>query len=195
MIPAILCNDKIVTGLHHGDAFAKLNEIEKNNNLLSGFLDNLKFIADDHIIYLKEIILIRHAEAEKDENGNITENGKIQAEHLSKFLNNMHLQNFTTYASPYIRCQQTSKILNLNCLTHNCLCKKSTTESNQDFLKRINDLLDFIPEKSILITHSDIIQNILAFINLSQPECIKNCSITYIYNNRLIWLAKDTNVK
>ena len=194
MIPAILCNNKIVTGLHHGDAFAKLNEIEKNN-CLSGFIDNLKFITDDHIIYLKEIILIRHAEAEIDENGNITENGKIQAENLSKFLNDMHLQNFATYASPYARCQQTSKILNLNCLTHNCLCKKSPTESNQDFLKRINDLLDFIPEKSILITHSDIIQNILAIINLSQPECINNCSITYIYNNRLIWLAKDTNVK
>jgi phosphohistidine phosphatase SixA len=194
MIPAILCNDKIVTGLHHGDAFAKLNENEKNN-CVSGFLHNLKFIADNKIVYLKQILLVRHAEAEKNEDGYLTDNGKKQAEKLAKFLIDMDFGNFEMFTSPYIRCKQTSEILQLNCPTNNCLCKKSPTESNEDFQKRINDLLDFLPEKSILITHSDLIQNILAIINLSQPECISNCSITYIHNNRLIWLAKDINAK
>lgn len=197
MLPAILCNNKLVTGLHHGDAFSKLTEQEKDSEMLSGFIDNLKFICDDRIIYLKEIILMRHGESDSQENGSLTEKGRSQTQKAATFLFNMNLQGFIGISSPYIRCQQTSRLLHDICEidfhTDRCLSKKNINESNENFQHRMSLLLDELPAKSILITHTDFIQNILALINLitEQIESVDNCSITYIYNNRLIWLAKN----
>jgi phosphohistidine phosphatase SixA len=194
MIPAILCNDKVFTGIHHGDAFSKLTDEEKDSCILSGFIDDLKFICNDKIIYLKEIILIRHAESTCQENEPITENGKTQALNIANFLNTINLKDFIGLTSPYIRCQDTSGILEKICKvkfkTNPNLSKKNPEENEKDFQKRINDLLEFLPEKSIIITHTDLIQNVLLATCCKQLNCIKNCSITYICKNRLIWLAK-----
>ena len=62
-IPALFANGKLVVGANHGDAFSKLTEQEQDGNISSGFVDQQshKFISDEQEIYLKEIILIRHA--------------------------------------------------------------------------------------------------------------------------------------
>lgn len=191
MIPAILCNDKFFTGTHHGDAFSKLTDKEKDDCIISGFIDNLKFISDDKIIYLKEIILIRHAESTCQENDAITENGKTQANNTATFLNEMKLKDFIGFTSPYTRCQDTSRFFEKICqfkINPN-LSKKSPEENEKDFQKRINDLLESLPEKSILVTHTDLIQNILITCLNHELNCVKNCSITYICKNRLICLG------
>src|SRR5271170_6578612 len=103
MVPAILTDNKIVTGTNHGDAFSQLSEIEKNSSLTSGFLDcqHHKFITDqDQIIYLKEIIILRHAESTPEENGPLTNLGKNQANHVAKILLNMSIQGFIGFHSP-----------------------------------------------------------------------------------------------
>ena len=201
MIPAIFVNDKIFTGSHHGEAFSKLNDDEKISNLRSGFIDNkhLKFITDTETIYLKEIIIIRHAQSNTNiDDGPLTTMGTIQAQRLAVFLKTLHLDDYEGFCSPYIRCQQTSDIINANCTfcfnKNPNFRKQDKNESYQDFLNRVILTLDFLPQKSVLITHCDFIQNILQITKLKENlNTIENCSITYINHNKLIWFAKDIN--
>ncbi|MFY4731148.1 phosphoglycerate mutase family protein [Nitrospira sp. BLG_2] len=205
MVPALFIKDRVVTGLHHGDAFSKLSEQEKNDNhLMSGFLDNEhhKFVTEDETIYLKDIILLRHAQNDlRVEDGPITANGRAQAFRAATFLRELHLAGYEGLNSPYIRCQQTSAIIKEICRipfeTDLRLCKQSHYETQEDFLVRITETLDMLPPKSILITHTDFIQNILCLTHLikEQLKLVVNCSITYIHQNRLIWLAKDINAQ
>jgi broad specificity phosphatase PhoE len=200
MVPAILTDDKIVTGPNHGDAFSKLTEKEKNGDLKSGFLDckKLKFVSDENqIIYLKEIIILRHAESPTtQENGPLTELGRKQAETAAKFLTNMQLQGFVGFCSPYYRCTETSAIISENCpipfLPCTDLSKRTCHENDSDFCNRLMQVLDFIPEKSILVTHTDFIQNVVKITHcISNIGKITNCSVTYIIKNRIIWLARE----
>jgi phosphohistidine phosphatase SixA len=197
MVPAILTDDKVVTGPNHGEAFGKLNETEKNGPLLSGFLDckNHKFITDeDKVIYLKEIIILRHGEATPQEDGPLTELGRKQALQVANFLATMHLQNFQGLHSPYKRCKETSTIIEQNCHLPFSPCDNlSKRQDNEtDFCDRLVKTLDSIPERSILITHTDFIQNVIQITHcISSIGKISNCSITYIRKNRIIWLAKE----
>jgi phosphohistidine phosphatase SixA len=203
MLPAIFVKDKIITGSHHGDAFSKLTEEEKNAaELLSGFLDNdhLKFITEDETIYLKDIIILRHAQSDlRVEDGPITSNGRTQAFKAASFLKQLCLAGYTGFCSPYLRCKQTSAIIREICSmpfdTDLHFSKQTNYEDSQDFSNRIVETLDFIPPKSVLITHTDFIQNILAITHLIREnlKSISNCSITYIHQNRIIWLAKETD--
>jgi broad specificity phosphatase PhoE len=204
MLPAILVKDKVVTGSHHGDAFSKLNEEEKNEEVISGFVDyeHNKFITDDGIIYLKDIIIVRHAQSDlRIEDGPITSSGRSQAFKVAKFLKEFCLNDYHGFCSPFLRCKQTSVIIKEICSVHFDtdlhLCKQTSCEEQQDFSNRIIETLDSLPPKSILITHTDFIQNILFITNIMKEklQSISNCSITYIHQNRIIWLAKDINVK
>jgi phosphohistidine phosphatase SixA len=191
MQPALLTEDKVVTGLHHGDAFSKLNEDEKNNPLISGFVDyeHFKFVTDDETIYLKEIILLRHAQSDiRKENGCITDMGRQQAFKAANFLSFFREKGFTGFCSPYLRCQQTSEIIKEICeipfLVNECLAK--------GYCNTI-EILELLPEKSIVVTHSDIIRNIIMLTHSinNTINSISNCSVTYIIRNRLIWLARE----
>jgi len=203
MMPAVFVKDKIVTGSHHGDAFSKLSEEEKNcNELLSGFIDyeHFKFITDDGTIYLKDIIILRHAQSDlRAEDGPITSNGRAQAFRAASFLKTLCLGGYSGFCSPYLRCKQTSEIIKEICSlqfkTDTHFSKQTTYEDQEDFQNRIEETLDLLPQKSVLITHTDCIQKILALTHLIKDnlKLISNCSITYIHQNRLIWLAKDTN--
>lgn len=203
MVPAILVKDKVVTGSHHGDAFSKLNNEEKNDSqLLSGFMDcdHFKFVTEDTTIYLKEIIILRHAQSDlRINNGCITYKGRAQAFRAAEFLKGLYLENYQGFCSPYLRCQQTSAIIKEVCEipfdSDLHFRKRDDNEPQEDFHNRIIEALDILPEKSILITHCDCIQNILEITNLIKENLniIANCSITYIHQNRLVWLAREVN--
>lgn len=205
MVPALFIRDKVVTGSHHGDAFSKLSEQEKNDcGLMSGFLDDEhhKFVTEDETIYLKDIILLRHAQSDlRVEDGPITSSGRAQAFHAAEFLKELHLAGYTGYCSPYLRCKQTSAIIKEICSIpfeikpH--LCRQTPFENHEEFANRIIGILDVLPPRSVLITHTDFIQKILALTHLikEQLKFVVNCSITYIHQNRLIWLAKDINAQ
>jgi len=201
MIPAILLKNMVVTGSHLGDAFSKLNNEEKNDSqLLSGFMDSdhFKFVTEDTTVYLKEIIILRHAQSDINiNNGCITDEGRTQAFCAAEFLKGLYLENYHGFCSPYLRCQQTSAIIKEVCKIpfdpdlH--LRKRDDDEPQENFHNRIIEALDILPEKSILITHCDCIQNILEITNLIKENLniIANCSITYIHQNRLVWLARE----
>jgi len=205
MVPALYIKDRVVTGLHHGDAFAKLSDQEKNDcQLLSGFLDNEhhKFVTEDGTIYLKDIIILRHAQSDlRVEDGPRTPSGRAQAFRAASFLRELHLAGYVGFCSPYLRCQQTSAIIREICSipfeTDLHLSRQTSYEDDCDFVVRITETLDILPPKSILITHTDFIQNALTLTHLIKDslKCVLNCSITYIHQNRLIWLAKDINAQ
>lgn len=201
MVPAILVDNKVVTGCHHGDAFGKLSETQKNaDDLISGFADENKFITDDKVIYLKEIILIRHAEADTQYmNGAITDAGRTHAAKTAAFILDMHLPSFTIMSSPYLRCIQTAKIISEQCRIpfspKDELAKQRDKEPLPEFEKRITNVMDTLPKKSIIVTHTDFIQNILRITQFTRENVkfVPNCSITYIFYNRLIWMLKDVD--
>jgi broad specificity phosphatase PhoE len=203
MMPAILVKDKIVIGVNHGDAFSKLSDTEKND-AISGFVDNDhdKFVTETEIVYLKDIILLRHAQAQPEqENGPITEMGEQQARKTASFLKEMCLNGYSGFCSPYQRCQQTSIIIHETCSIQfnpdSHFSKQQPKETTEVFQNRIVESLDNLPKKSVLITHTDFIKNVLLYTHLIGDELksIANCSITYIHQNRIIWLAKDLNAE
>jgi broad specificity phosphatase PhoE len=204
MIPAILVKDKVVVGDNHGDAFSKLSDTEKNDAPISGFIDcdHDKFVTETEIVYLKDIILLRHAQAQPEqENGPITEMGERQARKIAIFLQGMCLSGYSGFCSPYKRCLQTAIIIKEICSIEfdpdNHLSKQQPKETTEVFQKRIVESLDNLPKKSVLITHTDFIKSVLLYTHLIGDELksIANCSITYIHQNRIIWLAKDLNAE
>jgi phosphohistidine phosphatase SixA len=195
MVPAILSRGKIVTGSHHGEAFSKLNVEEQNDDLISGFIDyeNMKFVYDDQVIYLKEIILLRHAEADtRFENGPITPQGHNQAINAAKFLAKLDLKGFIGFSSPYRRCQETSEVITEICSISFNINPLLTKSDHPDY-DTVYKMLDILPMKSVLVTHSDFIQNMLILNHLLKERlrAVANCSITYVNQARLIWLARE----
>lgn len=185
-VPALYTGDRFTTGVNHGDAYSKLSNSEKENPLHSGFVDNknLKFVSDSCEFYIKEIIVIRHAVSDgQDIDSHLTEEGRNQAEKVAIFLFKMNIKDFKIFTSPYKRCVETTSIINSNFEVDSRLSK------GED--ERVKLLLDDLPSKSLLISHCDVIQNLLMLACHVMLESIPNCSITYVNHNRIIWLAKE----
>ncbi len=186
MIAAIYAGGELYTGTHHGDAYSKVPD--KETDLLSGFVDplTLKFIADNEQFYLKRIIMIRHGDSKGE---SISELGYKQANRIASFLHEMDLKDYQNFCSPIRRCVQTALVIKKSFQINDALCRQSETE--EQFLARINTLLDFLPEKSLLVSHSDVIKNVTYLTSGKMLEYVPNCSITFIKNKEIVWLAKE----
>jgi hypothetical protein len=106
----------------------------------------------------------------------------------------MKLKEFQGFYSPYHRCAETSSIIEKNCQLPFTQCPNLSKQQQNEinFHNRLLQILDFIPEKSILITHTDFIQHVIQITHcISSIGIITNCSITYICKNKIIWLAKE----
>jgi broad specificity phosphatase PhoE len=198
-IAAIRAGNRIVTGLHHGEAFEKLTETEKEVPIESGFFNpkTLKFISEDKELYLKEFIILRHGDAEAKIDSSITKLGRSQIEKAAAFLFfNFNIKEYQIFSSPYKRCRETAffigKQLNSQ-FTINCsLAKMASTETSINFVERIRELLDFLPAKNILISHADFIKTFTEITTKEKRnEEVLNCSITYINQCQVVWYAKD----
>ena len=186
--PAILADGKVVTGANHGEAFGKLNEDEKNHSVQSGFYNHrkCKFTDEDHDIYLKQILMIRHVEYSDDK---ITETGLRQAKKITEILANLNLNGYETSCSPITRCIETAKIIFSDFKIDCNLVEQDKGESFGIFVKRVHFVLDYIPQKAILISHCDFIE-IMAELNHISLHQIPYGSITYIENSLPVWTAK-----
>lgn len=200
LIAALYTSGKLVTGCCHGEAYGKLNESEKNQEIYSGFIDQkkLKFIADDCEFYLKQIILMRHADSEGKVNSGITEKGCCQVKQAATFFVNMKLTGYTGFCSPLRRCVDTALLMedycNIHFSTYDSLNKRDDDEPVENFIHRVSHVLDILPEKSFLISHCDFIKTMAQLavgIDVSLPEIIPNCSVTFIDNHKVIWIAKE----
>jgi len=186
--PAIFANGKIVTGANHGEAFGKLDDKEKSQPVQSGFYNSykLKFTDEQQAIYFKKVLMIRHAE---HKNKKMTEDGLNQIKKTANFVSTLNLGEYETLCSPLSRCIETAKIIfshfNIDCN----LVEQNVWESPDIFIKRIRFVLDYLPRKSVIISHCDFIEIMakLNHINISQIPC---GSVTYIKNSHPIWIAR-----
>lgn len=190
--------DKVVVGKNHGDAFSKLNQKEQVGEIESGFIDQEsgKFFTEEYNFYLKQIYIIRHGEAEGQEFFDpLTENGIQQCINCGNFLTSQPIADFQIYCSPFDRCVQSSQIISrITTLPYqqlNCLQKKKDKESSQEFIARIDESLATISSKAIVISHADVILEMVSEA-IGPQFCIEfasgipNCSVTLIDARRLI---------
>lgn len=174
MTPAILTNGRIVTGFNHGDAFSKLTEIEKDN-CLSGFVNNNEFVTDECFV-TKTLIFVRHAPAQDE---HITKEGKLQMIKLARNLLNI-INQYNCLSSPITRCQESAKIIEKICkihFTYMDLLIEKTNETIQEFNNRIIKLLKDLPQKTLVVSHSDLAESIL---NYNLIEQVVSNSYLYI---------------
>jgi broad specificity phosphatase PhoE len=199
MKAALIADDgKVVTGQCHGDCFAQLSASEQEHDICSGFLDEEhgKFISEDCEFYLKQIILVRHAESDKD--GPLTERGQQQAARTASFLSHLDLRGFQFFTSPRRRCVETSTFftvrLSCNFIVDYKIDEQSGKESHDVFLARIHQMLDWLPVRSLVICHCDVIHEAAIMASggpVEFPACIPNCSLTYIDNHHPVWIARE----
>ena len=115
MLKALFVGGRVVTGVHHGDAFSKLSENEKNSReLLSGFWDDQtgKFVVPDSFTFFtKKIILVRHSLVQEHEESDpsLSYEGHNRCCKTARFLvDTEDLTGFVGYTSPMLRCLETA---------------------------------------------------------------------------------------
>jgi len=195
MTPALYCSGKVVTGSNHGIASSQLSHHEQDI-AYSGFYDSekLKFIREDERqFYIKNIMMLRHGNS-IGENENLTELGRNQSQKVAAFLLDLNLSDYFGFCSPLLRCIETANVITeitkINFQIDQNFNKITPEETIEDFKNRIKNTLDWLPAKSLIISHCDFIKTITYFLSEENPEDIPNCSITYFENNRTIWMAK-----
>lgn len=190
MFAAALCvNGKVVTGSNHGDAYGKLNTLEKEENIISGWFDEEEnqFINEEENEerwYCKEIIFIRHALTDKIDD--LTNKGMEDTQKIK-----LNLKDYPLFSSPYHRCLQTAKIIN-NDISVDPRLREQFQETNQQFLSRLEEIIRDLPEKSIVVTHHDVI---IAMLHIAIGEIIKeinipHSSITHINRRQILCCGK-----
>jgi broad specificity phosphatase PhoE len=212
-VAALYLNGKVVTGHNHGDAFNKLSPDDQEKDLQSGFLDPRtgKFILEDNSqFYLKRILLIRHAQpSDEFPDPGISEIGHMQCKRVANFIMaRFNLSQFKVFSSPVRRCRETMESIFENIRIEKCIdpcyLSRVENESTVDFVKRIQHVLEILPERSIIVTHCDFIVNIsqisltssdpALFCQIHCEDCRWGCriscgSVTYLKHNRPIFVG------
>jgi len=204
-LPALFVDGRIYTGYNHGEAFGKLTSEQRDNSqITSGFIDpqSQEFRSEDMNFYLKQVILIRHAQPNLDgDNPSLCEQGRLQASKTAFFLSRqIELTDYEMFCSPARRCMETSEIFrnetNITFEERDELSAFSEKETPDSFCLRLDSIAKEIPFKSVLITHSDFIISLSEVVSgLSVNfEKVPYCSLTYIKERQIIWIAKNAEV-
>lgn len=191
-VPALYApSGHMVTGCNHGDAFGKLSNTEKHENLISGFFDpeSSRFLTDDGCFYLKTIVLVRHAEAvQGHQDPPITMAGITQARETARRLTSLNLHDFVGLTSPLVRCRQTAEILHeivhLDFQVNSDL--RDQEENIDDFSRRIQVTLDRLPARCIVVTHYDVVVNMIRLAIGKEVDGCPNASVNVITDCRLV---------
>lgn len=203
-IAALYANGKVVTGAHHGDAFGKLSEKDKNGEITSGFLDATgHFISDDTKFYVKQVVLIRHGDIALGNDPGITPVGRSQSESTANFLLSKvsDITSFQGFCSPRRRCQETAGILSdvtkIKFAVNIDLQDQKEGENVEKYVDRINGVLKNLPSKSVIISHCNFIMNLAQLASgvdditaCSNWHSITYASVTYVDQNKLKWIGK-----
>lgn len=218
-IAALYAGGKVVTGKNHGIAFAKLSIDEQDGMINSGFLDPQtgRFITDEFQFYIKKIILIRHAEAcesceqcqkwhcffRNSTNPPISDIGRLQCERTANFLMRLvPVQHYVAYSCDCTRTKDTAMAIcgqiGIPLQFSNRFCDPLENESPSQFMERLKEDIESLPEHSIIISHSDFVVNMAQIAmgtDITQCEQwknkIPNCSITYVENHQPIWIGES----
>lgn len=203
-VKALYLNGKIVTGVTHGHAFAELSEQEKDqiDGIVSGFFDEEtgQFIDPDTNLefYTKSIILIRHGNVAQPYSENLdpdlSEKGVDEVKRITYFLQKRtNLENTFAFVSPYLRCRHTAQII----ADHTRIkvkissdLREESHDTHSDFFTRLKSTLDHLPPKSLLISHSDVIEAIIRMATgIEDVTSIPTASVTLISKRQAVCLG------
>jgi phosphohistidine phosphatase SixA len=197
-LKAVYAKGKVVTGVTHGDAFSKLTEEEKKGQdfVIGDWCpDTGLFEGDGKLFFTKKVLLIRHAEPRfinYTEDFGLSDRGMTQAKLLGSWLAEDGWGNVDIFTSPAKRCQLTAGILNLFLLYDGNgvtvdprLAEGCTSQDN------IIQVLENLPQKSIIISHSPFIQAVVLLLSsvFGNGE-IPLASMTLIDNENVVYLGK-----
>jgi phosphohistidine phosphatase SixA len=196
LIAAVYSSGKVATGTHHGEAFSKLDPEEQEGDILSGFLDSETghFQSDNEDFYVKEIVMIRHASCQDGDDPPLNRNGYEQVAKVTETLIQMDLDGYLGFTSPARRCTDTAFWINywLHRKGHTPL-EFSICDSICETSHTPVETLDHLPAKSLLVTHSDII-NEIAYTAVGKKVqsyvVLPNASFTIVKNQQIICFGK-----
>ncbi len=181
---------KIVVGNNHGMAYSLLTE-EERIEVVSGFVIEDRFFTEDFkkAFAMKEIIIVRHGESENNValsdslDSQITGLGTDQCLKTAEFLSNYIKGDWHGFTSPFLRCLQTSHIIQkkLNIIfkvdprlkenpyvmpvdglkiqarkEYPFLWEKNDYvfyPEIETYLENVRDFIESLPNKSIIVTH------------------------------------------
>ena len=204
MIAALYTHRRCVTGRHHGEAYEKLSDQERNNSI-SGFLDvkTGKFVSDETNFYLKQLVLIRHgAYGAKGTDPPINSEGVKAICRIGERLAQLNLSGYLCYTSPMLRCRQTAAILaaksHLHFIINEDIREWEDGESMECFRNRVTVVLDRLPPKALLVTHCDFILH-SAYISTGESLHVENRvvpvgSVTVIHDDKILCIGQDCDV-
>jgi len=145
---------------------------------------------------LKQVYILRHGEATGQERqSKLTKLGILQSYVLAETIFNKDISEFEFFSSPFLRCKQTAEIIEektgLKFHPKEELRKQDVQELPEHFCERIIDLIEFLPPKSILVTHSDVVVNIIAQMIGTIVNNVPNCSISYVSSKEFVILQNS----
>lgn len=203
-VAALFVGGKTVIGQTHADAFFLLNTMEKEGEISSGFLDPStgRFVTDDFQFYIKKILVIRHAEAYLGTNPDITDFGRLQCQKAANFLLRLPIHQYVGFSCGCKRVYTTALAVfgqvGLPMHVSRRFCDPFEAESIDEFVNRLKEVIESLPECSVIISHSDFITNMAQMAmgtDITQCEQwkdkIPNCSITYVENHQPIWIGES----
>jgi broad specificity phosphatase PhoE len=205
MIAALYTHGRCVTGRHHGEAFEKLSDTERDEELLSGFLDTEtgKFVTDGIYFYLKRLLLIRHGEYEPEgDDPPINNDGVEHLRHLGECLSHLDLGGYLCYTSPLRRCRQSAAILSSQAHMHftvdDDIREWEDNEPLEHFRQRIVHVIEHLPSKALLLTHCDFILH-LAYIATGESlhfenRAVPTGSVTVIHDDKILCVGQEAEV-
>jgi hypothetical protein len=180
MQAALFANGKVVCGLSHGHAASCLTEEEKDK-ALSGWYDaaRKKFVYDDRLLYMKEIVLVRHAHACQD---HLTRKGISQITSSLKAMASFYKPGLEIRCGPSERCEHTAWFLS----THFCVPASVDDNLGEPVTdEKVVEALDSLPDCAIAITHSDFIRKAVAKIGGTFMSYVPNFCLMKLTGNHL----------
>lgn len=201
-LKAVYACGKVVTGITHGDAFSKLSEEEKAGNdfVIGNWCSHTgRFTGDDHFFFTKKILLIRHGTPactyDIDPDPGLSDLGRIEVDQLGENLHHHDYTDYIMYSSPMRRCMETGEILQpffgMEVILDPDLVETYQGESQDEICNRIEGIVERLPEKTIIISHCTLIQNVAQCIGSIILSEILPASLTFIDHQKITYFGKE----
>ena len=178
MQAAIFINGTVISGPTHAHASSCVPDEDKDS-IISGWYENQKkkFVYENRFFYMKEIVLIRHADAEND---TLTSKGISQLQKTLPSLSSLYRPHLEIVSSPTERCEHTAWAI----CTHFGLSGKVNDEINEPANEEnVVTVLDQLPDYSLVVVSADFLAHAVGKITGNYPSCVPNlCAIRLLAN-------------
>ena len=201
MRSALFAAGRLVVGQTHADCYSLLTDEERTGDFHYGWVDETsrRFVAGDYQFYLKHLLLVRHALTTDGPDGIhiLSSEHRHLAEVAASTADIFDMTSFCCFTSPVTRCVETAHELCLAWskvpIVAEPLRPQDGDETAAEFRRRLCCFVDAAPDWSVLVCHDDVIRCMLRAVipGGTEPPCIPNCSVTYIDQDRPVFVAED----